>query len=605
MSGATTRTRGDSGDPHSEYSRQLGRCQAEAGRWRRHEGRLSQLRLVIFFAGLALGWLAFGSHQIAAVWVLPPVIAFVALLIAHDRVIQLRRYADRTLDFFERGLARLEDRWAGAGNEGEKFRDPDHPYADDLDLFGRGSLFELICSARTSAGEALLASWLLEPGECESLRARQQAVAELAPRVELRRDLSLLGEEVGSQLSPTALVEWGTAESKLSWRGLRMLAGLASLLSVAGLLAWILTGAGAIPFLFFAALQGGLALALRSRVRHILAGVAAPGHDLVILSGLLRRIEEEPVSSSRLVELRAGLDTGGVPPSRRIAELRRLVDLLDARRNQFFAPIGALLLWSTQIALALERWREICGESLGSWIAAASEIEALCSLAGYAYEHPDDIFPEILEEGPIFAGRELGHPLIPSQSCIRNDVSLGEGRLALMMSGSNMSGKSTLLRTVGCCSVLALAGAPVRAASLRISPLQVAASIRISDSLQQGASHFFAEITRLRLVVDLSERSLPTLFLLDEVLHGTNSHDRRIGADAVVRGLIERGAIGIVTTHDLALTSIAEELAPQIENVHFEDHIEDGQMCFDYRLRPGVVTKSNAIALMRSVGLDV
>jgi hypothetical protein len=592
-------------DPHAEYSGHREQCAAEAARWGVLEGRLSTLRLAVFVAGLVVGWLAFGRHTLANAWFVPPVVIFIGLLIAHDRVIQMRKRADRMLDFFERGIARLEDRWAGQGNTGESHRDPAHPYADDLDLFGEASLFELICNTRTAVGEATLAGWLRAPGEPAAIRARQLAVAELAPRLELRRDLAILGEEVGSALSPTTLTEWGNAAPALPDAWLRIIAGVLSGATLGGLVAWIFTGIGAIPFLFFAAVQIGFALALRRRVRPVLAGVMTPSHDLAVLAGLLARLEQEDAGSPHLAELRSRLDTRGVPPSRRIAELRRLIDLLDARRNQFFAPIGALLLWSTQIAVALESWRRLCGQSLGDWLEAAGEIEALCSLAGYAYEHPDDVFPEILDEGPIFEGTELGHPLIPEAQCVRNDVSLSGERRALMMSGSNMSGKSTLLRTVGSATLLAFAGAPVRASGLRISPLQVAASIRISDSLQAGASHFFAEITRLRQVVELTEATLPVLFLLDEVLHGTNSHDRRIGADAVVRGLIERGAVGIVTTHDLALARIADSLAPRIQNVHFQDQIVDGHMTFDYRLQPGVVTKSNAIELMRSVGLEV
>jgi hypothetical protein len=437
------------------------------------------------------------------------------------------------------------------------------------------------------------------------VQARQQAVRELTPRVALRRDLWLLGEDIGAAVSVDALTEWGTREAQLGWAGLPWVAASLTALSIAAFLALVFTDIGAIPLLASLLLQAGFAAALRSRVRPVLAAVEAPSHDLTVLAGLLGRLESEPMESTRLHALRSTLETDGVPPSRRIAELRRLIDLMDARRNQFFAPIGGLLLWGTQIGLALERWRSTCGLALGGWVEAAAEIEALGCLAGYAYEHPLDVFPEIVEGGPIFEGIALGHPLIPEEACVANDVALGGERSALMMSGSNMSGKSTLLRTVGCATILGLAGAPVRARSLRLSPLQVAASIRISDSLQHGASHFFAEITRLRLVVDLTDGPLPVLFLLDEVLHGTNSHDRRIGADAVVRGLMERGAIGIVTTHDLALARIADELAPRIENVHFADHIEDGQMHFDYQLRTGVVTKSNAIELMRSVGLDV
>jgi DNA mismatch repair ATPase MutS len=238
-------------------------------------------------------------------------------------------------------------------------------------------------------------------------------------------------------------------------------------------------------------------------------------------------------------------------------------------------------------------------------LAAVGEFEALNSFASYSYEHPDDPFPEIVEGTTIIDGNELGHPLIPQAQGVRNSVRLGAGPSMLIVSGSNMSGKSTFLRTVGTNTVMALAGAPVRARSLTIAPLQIAASIRIQDSLQAGASKFYAEITRLRQIVELTKEELPVLFLLDEILHGTNSHDRKIGAEGVVRGLVARKAIGFVTTHDLSLTQIVDELGSRAANVHFEDHLQDGKMTFDYKLRPGVLQKSNALELMRSVGLEV
>ena len=591
--------------PHETYSKAAAQHRDALTVWRGRERLLSNLRLAVFAIGAILLWLAFGSRQVGPLWVLPAVLGFIVLLVLHDRVITRRRIVERTLDFYERGLARIEERWMGTGNPGDAHRIGDHPYADDLDVFGEGSLFELLCTARTAAGEALLARWLLEPTDADEARARQAAIIELTPQLSLRRDLSLLGEEVGGRIAEQALVDWGRAESPLPPSYLHYLVGGLTTFSFVGLAAWIFTDVGAIPFLGALLLQGGFALYLGGPVRAVIRGVEAPGHDLVVLSGLLGRIEQEDFAAERLVELRRVLAASGETPSARIAELRRLIDLLDARRNQFFAPIAAMLCWTTQIALALERWRAKCGDALGPWIEAAAEIEVLCALSGHAYEHPEHVFAEIVDEGPSFEGRALGHPLIPSASCVRNDLRLGGELRALMMSGSNMSGKSTMLRTVGVACVFAQAGLPVRAESLRLSPMQVAASIRISDSLQQGASHFFAEIKRLRLVVDLTEGRHPVLFLLDEVLHGTNSHDRRIGAEAVVKGLVERGAVGIVTTHDLALARIAEELAPALENVHFEDQIEDGQMRFDYVLREGVVTRSNAIELMRSVGLQV
>jgi DNA mismatch repair ATPase MutS len=296
---------------------------------------------------------------------------------------------------------------------------------------------------------------------------------------------------------------------------------------------------------------------------------------------------------------------GAEPASKAIARLDRLAQLLDARRNQFFAPIGAALLFTTQVAFAVDAWRARHGPALRRWIETVGELEALASLAGQAYEHPADAWPELVSGAPRFEAREAGHPLLAEARCVRNDVRLDEERRVLVVSGSNMSGKSTLLRTVGSNAVLALAGAPVRAAALRLTPLALGASIRLNDSLQEGHSRFYAEIRRLRQIVDATAGPLPVLFLLDEVLHGTNSHDRRIGAEAVVRSLVARGAIGLVTTHDLALARLAEAPELHAANVHFEDELADGQMHFDYRMRPGVVTRSNAIALMRAVGLEV
>ncbi len=233
------------------------------------------------------------------------------------------------------------------------------------------------------------------------------------------------------------------------------------------------------------------------------------------------------------------------------------------------------------------------------------EFEALCALASYSYENPEDPFPEIVTDALCYEGVGLAHPLLPRQRRVRNDVKLGGNLRLLVVSGSNMSGKSTYLRTLGINAVLALAGAPVPAHRLRLSPLVLGATLRIQDSLQEGRSRFYAEISRLRQVVDLSRGPLPLLFLLDELFAGTNSHDRRAGAEALVRGLVEAGAIGLITTHDLSLTDIAERLGDRAANVHFADRFENGEMIFDYRLQPGVVRNSNALALMRAVGLKV
>jgi DNA mismatch repair ATPase MutS len=233
------------------------------------------------------------------------------------------------------------------------------------------------------------------------------------------------------------------------------------------------------------------------------------------------------------------------------------------------------------------------------------EFEAHLCLAAYSYEHPDDPFPQFVQGPALFQGTALGHPLIPAARRVNNDVNIAGQTRVLLISGSNMSGKSTLLRTVGINTVLAMAGAPVKAAQLQLTPLQIGASIRINDSLHEGSSRFYAEITRLRQLFDLTGRNPDLLFLLDELLQGTNSRDRHLGAAGVVRALLARGAAGLISTHDLALTDILGPEDHSLRNMHFQDELDNGRMTFDFKLRDGVVTKSNAVELMRSIGLEV
>jgi hypothetical protein len=591
--------------PAQEYSRRLAHWRERSAAGAKLERSISNWRLVVFLIGLALAWLSFGMELLPAYGVIGAAVAFLALVVAHARVTPARVRADRAVAFYERATARLEDRWAGSGETGTDFFAQAHPCAEDLDLFGTGSLFELLCTARTRAGQQKLAAWLQAGATPEQIRARQTAVDELRGRVDLREEIALLGADVGAAVHPKALAAWGNAPPVLLSSGKRFVAAAIMTGAIGAAVAWQLAMCGPLPLLAIFAAEALFALPLRRRVQKIARAVELPGQDLALLAAMLARFEAERFTAPLLVRLRTALDTNGVPPSRRIKQLHRLINLLDARRNQLFAAIAPLLLWATQLTLAVESWRSVSGPAIGRWLEALGDFEALCCLSGYAYEHAGDPFPEIVEDGPLFDGEGLGHPLLPLQRCVRNDVSLGAQIQALVVSGSNMSGKSTLLRTVGTNAVLGMAGAPVRARRLKLSPLVVGTSMRIQDSLQEGTSRFYAEIQRLRRLVDLARGPVPLLFLLDEILHGTNSHDRRIGAEAIVRGLLAREAIGLVTTHDLTLTQIADNLAPRAMNVHFEDHLEDGKMSFDYRMRPGVVEKSNALALMRSVGLEV
>ncbi len=590
-------------DPTNEYSRRLAERRSSLAEVEARSQRIWKYRRALFATIIAL--IVLGFIFSTAFWLIPiPVAAFIALMAIHQRIHRTRDRLHRAVRFYERGIARLEDRWMGSGETGERFDDKSHPYAEDLDLFGKGSLFELLSTARTRAGEDRLADWLCAPASVEEIRARQQAVEELRLRLDLREDVALLGDDVQSGVHSKELAAWGAAPAIFTSQILPMAAALVGLLAAASVGLWAVYGHR------FLVLIGLMLISLflyryRDAITKVIAEVERPSRDLALLSEILARIEQEQFTSPKLVALRKRLETDGHPPSHEIARLNRLVEILDSTRNQFFAPIAFVLLIHAQLAFAIDRWRQRSGRHVKDWLDALGEIEALGSLAGYAYENPEDPFPEIAEISGCFDGVELGHPLIPRSRCVRNDVTLGDPVRALIVSGSNMSGKSTLMRTVGVNVVLGLAGAPVRAKQLRLSPLALGASIHILDSLQAGASRFYAEITRLRQIVDLTKGETTPLFLLDEILSGTNSHDRRIGAEAVVKGLVERGAIGLVTTHDLALTKITESLSGRAVNVHFEDHLEDGRMIFDYRMQPGVVARSNALALMRAVGLDV
>jgi hypothetical protein len=410
---------------------------------------------------------------------------------------------------------------------------------------------------------------------------------------------------VRAGVNTEALVTWAAQPRELRHAWLRAIAVVLTAAAVATAAYWTLSGDPG-PFIAVAVLEILFSVPQRARVRRALHAAEGPARDLDVLAHVLERLEREPVRAPRLAQLRAELDTAGVPASAAIRRLHRLVELHDWQHNQFFAPLAAALLWGTHLAWAIERWRARHGAHVGTWLRVVGDFEALSSLSAYRFEHPADAWAELVEEtAATFDGRALGHPLLPAARMVRNDVRLAGDTRLLVVSGSNMSGKSTLLRTVGINAVLALAGAPVRAAALRLTPLAVGATLRIQDSLQEGRSRFYAEITRIRELADVARGPLPLLFLLDELLHGTNSHDRLVGASGVLRSLLDRGAVGLITTHDLALTAVAADLAPRAVNVHFEDRFEQGELLFDYRMHPGAVTRSNAIALMRAVGLDV
>lgn len=537
-----------------------------------------------------------------------PVTAYVALAVWHELVIRARTRAEQAAAFYERGLSRIEDRWAETGEAGERFRDAKHIYAEDLDLFGTGGLFQLLCSARTAMGEEWLARWLLAPSAVAAIHERHELIAELRDKIDLREDVALKGEGLRAELNPVGLAAWAEGAAGLTNSLVRGLVVALAIACVSTIVAWAITGE-VLPFLIALLVNLGVYARFKKRADAAMEGFQCNEDGLTLFTEILTRIESEPFSSARLRCLQEELKGSGAErASDAMRRLAHMVTWIDARDSYFMKLIELPVLYSLQLGFIAEAWRRRWGRRVRVWIDAVGEMEALLSFAAYAYEHPSDPFPEIgdAENADVhFVGEELGHPLIAAARCVRNSVRLDGKTRVLLVSGSNMSGKSTLLRTVGVNLVLAMAGAPIRGKSLQLSPLALGTRIRSTDSLQEGRSNFYTEILRIRQVFTSADEKMPLLFLFDELLEGTNSHDRQIGAEALLRSLVGRDAIGMVTTHDLALTEIAASLDGSMRNVHFEDQIAGGEMSFDYKLRDGVVPRSNALELMRWIGLKV
>jgi hypothetical protein len=592
--------------PGGEYASRLAAREASVRQLEAIRERVGAMRLLLVTIVLVLAWSSWLEHWLSALWMLAPVAGFSCAVAYHAVLRRRHSRASRAAGFYRRALARLDDRWAGVGNRGERFADIHHVYSADLDLFGEGSLFELLCAARTPMGEETLARWLLAPAAVAEIRQRQAGVLDLRDRLDLRERIGVLGSEREPVLHAERLLAWAEAPAALGERWIRWAAYLLPILLVAALITGGLAGIWT-PVLLVLIIEAMVLYWLRERLRHVLfpAERAFDFDGLKTLAGLLLEIERESFDTPPMRSLADGISSGGIRASARISQLATLMMLSEQRKNLMVSWAQVPLLYLLHVALAAERWRRACGMSVRGWVEIAGRFEALSSLAQYSFEHPDDPFPGFLEGRACLRAQGIGHPLIPQSQCVRNDVDFSGRTRIWLVSGSNMSGKSTLLRAVGLNVVLAMAGAPVRAQVLELTPLQVGASIRINDSLREGSSRFYAEITRLRQLKDLSGRDPPLLFLIDEMLQGTNSNDRRIGAEGILGALVEQGAIGLATTHDLALTELGGLGGGVLRNMHFEDHLENGRMRFDYKLRAGVVTKSNGLELMRAIGLRV
>jgi ABC-type multidrug transport system fused ATPase/permease subunit len=630
-----------SASPADSYTTRRDRAAAAAAALERRSWRFSLARLAAIAFGVAgLGWtLARAADPPAAALALAAggFVTLFALALAHRRVLAALAREMALWRLQQEGLARLHRDFAALPSPTPPEKCAALPLARDLDLFGPNSLFRLLGTVRTPPGRETLARWLVEPAALAEVRARQGAMAELAPLLDLRQELALRALE----LAPDAPF----AERFLAWaEAAPVLAARPGIVLAARLLTTAVPLLGAVVFLtalpvslWLLLLVGNLAFGYTvARLTHPLFDrVEARQPELAAYAHALALLATAPHTAPRLAALHERLVATGADPARELWRLEGLVEKSELRRSGMHPLVQALTLWDVHVAVGMERWQARCGGAARGWLAALGEWEALAALAGLAHDEPEWALPDVDATAESFVAAALGHPLLPADRRVANDVTVGPAGTVLLVTGSNMSGKSTLLRSIGLAATLAQAGGPVCARALRLPPVVLGTSILVEDSLADGVSFFMAELGRLKQVVDLAGAGqAPTadptaataasraavspaaagpvlLYLLDEVLRGTNSVERRIAVHRVLDRLLASGALGAVSTHDLALAEIPE-LREHLVPVHFRETLHErpegdaaGEplMTFDYHLRPGLATTTNALQLLRLVGL--
>lgn len=559
--------------------------------------------LVVLLA--AMLWAAFVSRKLPPALSALPLIGMVFAFRKHEILKASSLELARRDDFYRRGVDRLTGVWRGKGVAGEEFARDYHLYQWDLDILGEGSLFELLCTTRSEVGAERLAEYLLDPVGMEEARSRQSAVKELRDTSDLREEIALLGTYEFLDCSRQSLRDWLNMPVLKVNRAIpvfllasSIVCAILGLLGLTTLISWSHIAPYLAPLAF---LQISLAAFFWHRVHPLLKILETLTNEFAVLRAGLELMERQQFHCPKLVSLVQSVH--GQKAASQVRKLERLVSKINRRKNEAAYLPSLFLALGTQLAFAVEKWRSLHQKDLETWLDCWAEFEALNALAGYAYEHPQNTFPEIVGSGAIFEATQLRHPLLAHDVCVGNDIVLNPESRFIIISGSNMAGKSTVLRTIGMNSILAFAGAPVCATNARTAVFTVCASISIADSMRDGKSKFLAEVERLKGALDAMKGTNPVLFLIDEILSGTNSKDRKTAAETIIASLMAGGAVGALSTHDLTLSQIAEIPESCGVNLHMESESLFDPLDFDYRLKPGTSRKSNAWAILDMVGI--
>lgn len=595
-------------NPLEIYQQQIAKYSAEQKRLERRSSLFGWLRLLAmcsFLASIGLVWV--NGLLIFIPLGLMFIILFFIILTKHLNTNAAIENLKRLIQIGEIEIDVLGHNFTYLA-EYEEYKPEHHEYANDLDIFGRASLFQYINRCTSEQGKKLFAGWFLDPASTEIILERQEAVKELSQKLEWRQQLQSYGIADSINIETEKKIENWLLEdfqflNKTHWKLLRfILPAISFTFLILHLADFISSGIFYPSILLMLIVSFGISKMITPSFTKL--NKVAP--QLETLSDSVSWIEKGDFKSKRLVDLRSNYTDGSTLSSQIIKKLKKILDNTDIRLNPLvFIPLNTFLFWDLQQVIILETWKKENKENIGHWFHSLAEIESLTSLANLSFNHPDWCFPVISKEQGTIVTDSLGHPLIPKEKLVTNSFSTEENEGLNLITGSNMAGKSTFLRSVGVNIVLAMMGSPVCANSFTVSNMKVISSMRVSDNLEENTSTFYAELKKLKEVIEAVYRNEKVFLLLDEILRGTNSADRHTGSKALIKQLIHHNAAGLIATHDLELAKLADEFPSRLHNYHFDVQVAGDELYFDYKLKKGVCTSMNASLLMKKIGIEL
>lgn len=593
-------------NPKNHYTERLSLTKGQLQQVKKQIFRISMLRLTLFIAGVAGIYFFFSQTPLLIVCICLTFLPLLILVKIHNRFFIRKEWLETQARIIQEELQALSGDYSSF-EDGKEYVNPEHPYSFDLDIFGRRSLFQSINRTCTFFGKDRLAKWLQNHlHEKTSIEKRQEMVREISEHTLFREQFRVAGLVHHGQSSDAEKIQaWSQSPAQYLHAGwvkafIWGVPVINSLLLITSLIGWTSFSCLGLSFGIFLVLSFGVI----KRATYI---QETYGKQLKSLNGYARLIalaKAEDWKSAGMLELMERFNLNGQSPVQALQQLSKELDRLDLRNNQFlYVLLEGSIFFQLQEIVRIERWKVRYGQHISEWLETVGELDALCSLGTFAYNHPQYTYPELTEKPFCFLATQMGHPLMPASQCVKNDATIPSRPFFLIITGANMAGKSTYLRTIGVNYLLACVGAPVCCEKLKLLPNQLITSLRTSDSLSDNESYFFAELKRLKRIIDLLNQGQQLFIILDEILKGTNSMDKQKGSFDLIRQFMQLKANGIIATHDLLLGSLIKQFPEEIRNYCFEADIKDNELTFSYKLREGVAQNMNACFLMKKMGI--